>query len=161
MNLRIKKMNSIKKVFTMAAVCVTAGVFTASAQQAKVPPPPPPPPQPPQQKENKVYSEVETQPAFPGGIPGFGEYLSKAIKYPEVDRKNKLTGKVFVTFVVERDGSVTDVVAVRGPSETLKAEAKRVMQASPKWKPGIQNGKPVRVKYTVPINFTLDKEVKI
>ncbi len=141
----------------MAAICLAASFFTASAQQAKTALPPPEPPQP---KDNKVYVSVETPPTFPGGISEFSKYLASSIRYPAVDRQNNVTGKVYITFVIERDGSVTDVAAVRGPSETLQAEAVRVVQASPKWKAGVQGGKPVRVQYTVPIDFTLGKEKK-
>jgi len=108
--------------------------------------------------DNKVFSQVEVQPQFPGGLEAFGKYLQKNIQFPAVDRENGVSGKVICTFVVERDGSLTDIVAVRGPSETTKAEAIRVLRKSPKWKPGIQNNRPVRVSYTVPISFTLGEE---
>ncbi|MDB5009237.1 MAG: TonB family protein [Mucilaginibacter sp.] len=107
---------------------------------------------------NKVYESVENEPAFPGGIQKFYDYLSKAIRYPAVDRENNVTGKVFVQFVVERDGSLTDVKALRGPSQTLSDEAVRAVKASPKWTPGVQNGRKVRVQYTVPVNFTLNSD---
>jgi protein TonB len=108
--------------------------------------------------ENKVFASVENQPEFPGGLSAFGKYLEKNIKYPGVDRENNTQGKVFVSFVVEKDGSLTDISAIRGPSATLKEEAIRVIQKSPKWKPGVQNGRFVRVQYTVPISFTLGSE---
>ncbi len=111
-----------------------------------------------EEETNKVFVSVETSPAFPGGMDAFGKYLVKNIKYPSIDRENNVSGKVFVQFVVERDGSLTDIKTLRGPSETLKEEAIRVLQKSPKWSPGIQNGRPVRVQYTVPINFTLGSE---
>jgi len=105
--------------------------------------------------DGKVYVSVEKSPEFPGGPNAFSTYLQQNIKYPAIDRDNKIQGKVFVSFVVEQDGKLSDIVAVRGPSETTKAEAIRVMTSSPTWKPGVQAGKPVRVQYTVPINFTL------
>ena len=104
---------------------------------------------------NKVYESVEKEPEFPGGIQKFYDYLGKAIKYPAVDRENNVMGKVFVQFVVERDGSLTDVVALRGPDDAMKAEAVRAVKGSMKWKPGVQNGRNVRVQFTVPVNFTL------
>ena len=107
---------------------------------------------------NSFFASVEQQPEFPGGLAAFGKYLEKNMKYPGVDRENNVQGKVFVSFVVERDGSLTDITAVRGPSPTLKEEAIRVLQKSPKWRAGVQNGRPVRVQYTVPINFTLGSE---
>ncbi|MFD0751709.1 energy transducer TonB [Mucilaginibacter calamicampi] len=108
--------------------------------------------------ENKIFVSVESSPEFPGGAAAFTKYLEKNIKYPGVDRENNVSGKVFISFVVEKDGSLTDISAVRGPSSTLKEEAVRILSKSPKWKAGIQNGRPVRVQYTVPINFTLGEE---
>jgi len=108
--------------------------------------------------ESKIFVSVEQAPEFPGGLAAFGKYLEKNIKYPGVDRENNTQGKVFVSFVVEKDGSLTDIAAVRGPSQTLKDEAIRVIQKTPKWKAGVQNGRPVRVQYTIPINFTLGSE---
>jgi TonB family protein len=81
--------------------------------------------------------------------------LAANIKYPAIDREKKITGKVYVTFVIEKDGTLSNVRAVRGPSETTMAEAARAIALSPKWNPGIQRGIPVRVNYTVPVNFTL------
>jgi len=107
---------------------------------------------------NKVYESVETEPAFPGGIEKFYAFLTKTIHYPAVDRENNVTGKVFVQFVVERDGSLTDIKALRGPSQTLQDEAARAVKASPHWTPGIQNGRKVRVQYTVPVSFTLNSD---
>lgn len=104
---------------------------------------------------NQVFSAVEVEPKFNGD---FGGYLSKNIHYPAVDKENNVQGKVFVQFVVERDGSLTDIKVLRSPSETLGDEAVRVLKNSPHWKPGIQNGKPVRVMYTVPISFTLSSD---
>lgn len=104
---------------------------------------------------NEVFTAVEQQPEFPGGIKGFAKYLQTSIKYPAEDVKNKASGKVFVQFIVERDGSLNDIQVLRGISETMNAEAVRVLKRSPKWSPGKQNGKPVRVQYTVPIAFNL------
>ena len=104
---------------------------------------------------NKIYESVENEPEYPGGIDGFYKYLVKVMRYPAVDRENNVTGKVFVQFVVETDGSLTQVKAVRGPSQTLMDEAIRSVKSSPHWKPGVQNGRKVRVQYTVPVNFTL------
>jgi len=105
--------------------------------------------------ERKVFVSVEQAPSFPGGLNAFGKFLEHNIKYPAKSRENNIQGKVFVSFIVEVDGSLSDVVALRGPSEDIKAEAVRVLASSPKWDPGIQNGREVRVQYTVPINFAL------
>jgi TonB family protein len=108
---------------------------------------------------NIVYEAVEHEPEFPGGPDAFGKFLAKTIKYPAVDRNNNVSGKVYISFVVEMDGSLTDIQAIRGPSESLKQEAVRALKASPKWKPGIQNGQAVRVQYTEPVNFTLSNDM--
>ncbi|MES2378566.1 MAG: TonB family protein [Bacteroidota bacterium] len=102
-----------------------------------------------------IFSQVEKQPGFPGGLQAFGQYLANNIKYPTVDKENKTEGRVIVTFVVETDGTLSELKAVRSPSETLSAEAIRVLLRSPKWNPGIQKGRQVRVSYTVPIAFKL------
>jgi protein TonB len=107
---------------------------------------------------NKIFSAVEIQPEFPGGMDKFYAFLGKTIRYPAVDRENNTQGRVIVQFVVERDGSLTDIKALRGPSQTLQDEAIRALKSSPKWHPGIQNNRPVRVQYTVPVNFTLGTE---
>jgi protein TonB len=87
----------------------------------------------------------------------FYKYLGKAIKYPSVARENGTQGRVIVSFVCERDGSLTDVKVARGIGDGCDEEAIRVIKASPHWKPGIQNGRPVRVAYSVPIMFTLSE----
>jgi TonB family protein len=103
-----------------------------------------------------VFSSVEQVPEFPGGVTAFGQYLGRNIRYPALARENKTQGRVIVTFIVEKDGSLTDVHVARGIGDGADEEAVRVINLSPKWKPGIQNGKPVRVSYSVPIAFTID-----
>ena len=102
---------------------------------------------------NQIFTAVEKEPQFPGN---FGAFLARNIRYPRVDKDNNVQGKVFIQFIVETDGSLDDFKVLRAPSETLGDESVRVLSASPKWEPGIQNGRPVRVMYTVPISFTLD-----
>jgi len=104
---------------------------------------------------NKIFASVENLPEFPGGQDKFIAYLSKNIRYPAVDRENGTQGRVILTFVVERDGSLTDIKVTRSLSQGTDAEATRVLKSSPKWKPGIQNGRPVRVQYSVPVSFAL------
>ncbi|MGF7079217.1 TonB family protein [Mucilaginibacter sp. UYCu711] len=106
-------------------------------------------------KKGPVFSQVEKQPQFPGGISGFGRYLADNIKYPAADKEGKTEGRVIASFVVEDDGTLSDVKAIRGPSESMKTEAVRVLLKSPRWVPGVQNGHAVRVSYTVPIQFTI------
>jgi len=107
---------------------------------------------------NKIFTAVEQNPEFPGGLDAFYKYLGKTIRYPAVARENNTQGRVVVSFVCERDGSLTDIKVARGIGDGCDEEAIRVIKASPHWKPGIQNGRPVRVMYSVPINFTLASE---
>ncbi|PWK80398.1 protein TonB [Mucilaginibacter oryzae] len=107
---------------------------------------------------NQIFTSVEQVPEFAGGLEKFGQYLGKNIRYPAVARENNVQGRVICTFVVEKDGSLTDIKVVRGIGSGCDEEAVRVLKNSPKWKPGIQNGRPVRVQYSVPISFTLASE---
>ena len=107
---------------------------------------------------NKTFKAVDIDPSFPGGIEKFYRYLVKNQKYPAEARKTDLKGKVFITFVIERDGMLTDIKIVKSLSAETDAEAIRLIKDSPKWKPGIQNGRPVRVQYTLPIPFPIDNE---
>ena len=105
--------------------------------------------------EEKVFDVVEQMPQFPGGDAALFEYLSTHIKYPTIAKENGVQGRVIVTFVVERDGSITDVKVVKSVDPSLDKEASRVVAGMPKWIPGKQNGSAVRVKYTVPVTFRL------
>lgn len=108
-------------------------------------------------EDTKVYDfvSIETQPGFPGGMEKFYAYLRKAVKYPPMAAENNIQGKVFLSFVVEKNGDLTDIHVDRKLGGGTDEEAVRVLKASPRWTPGIQNGKPVRVKYNIPISFTL------
>ena len=112
-------------------------------------------PEPPKVEETKVFDVVEEMPQFPGGQAALLEYLAKNIKYQVVAEENGVQGRVIVTFVVERDGSITDVRVVKSVDPSLDKEAARVVKSMPKWQPGKQNGSAVRVKYTVPVQFRL------
>ena len=103
----------------------------------------------------KVFDVVEQMPAFPGGPNAMFEYLSKSIKYPAVAEENAVQGRVIVTFVVEKDGSITKVKVAKSIDPSLDKEAVRVIRNMPHWIPGKQNGSAVRVKYTVPVEFRL------
>lgn len=109
----------------------------------------------PQQKDNKVFTAVEHAPDYPGGVNKFYKFLQQNIKYPADARNKKIEGKVFVTFIVEKDGSLSNLKVIRDPGAGCGAEALRVMKLSPKWNAGVQNGHKVRVQYTLPISFTL------
>ena len=106
------------------------------------------------QKEDP-FNVVEDMPAFPGGMEAMIQFISSNIKYPADAKKQKVDGRVLVNFVVEKDGSITEVKVIKPAFPSLDAEAVRVVKAMPKWKPGYQNGKAVRVKFTMPINFSL------
>ncbi len=102
-----------------------------------------------------VFSAVELNPEFPGGEAAFSRFLQQNIRYPKLAHDQNVQGKVYVTFVVDKDGELSDMKVLRDPGAGLGDEAMRVLEASPKWAPGIQNGRPVKVQYTVPINFSL------
>lgn len=132
------------KKFIIMALMAVFGLITVSAQKTVV-----------AQKNQKVFDIVEQMPEYPGGQAALFEYLSKNIKYPADAEKKKVEGKVFVTFVVDTDGKITDVSLLKKVFPSLDAEAVRVISAMPNWIPGKQKGQVVRVKYTVPIMFRL------
>ena len=106
-------------------------------------------------EEQQIFQVVEEMPEFPGGMAECLKFLSKNIKYPPIAQENGVQGRVIVQFVVNQDGSIVDPVVVRSVDPYLDKEALRVIQMMPKWKPGKQRGKAVRVKYTVPVTFKL------
>ena len=114
-------------------------------------------PEPPKQvvEETKIFTVVEQMPLFPGGDAALMGYLRDNIHYPTVAAENGVQGRVVVGFVVERDGSITDVNVLRSVDPSLDREAVRVVKSMPKWTPGKQNGSAVRVKYQVPVTFRL------
>ena len=105
--------------------------------------------------EQEIFKIVEEMPSFPGGEGKLMEYVSKNIKYPQIARETGIQGRVFVNFVVEPDGSVSNVTVLRGIGGGCDEEAMRVVKNMPKWKPGKQRGKAVRVQYMLPVNFRL------
>ena len=160
-------------------------IIPITKQEIKPPPPPPPPPEVIEIVEDEVEIEeeleiedtesdedemieieeesddeffmvVENMPEFPGGDLGLMKYIQKNVKYPPIAKEYNITGKVYVSFIVDKSGSVTNVKIVRGVDKNLDAEALRVVKSLPKYKPGKQRGKPVRVMFTIPINFTLN-----
>lgn len=102
-----------------------------------------------------VFEPLEAQPTFPGGMDRFYKYLAKAIRYPAMAQDNNIQGKVFLSFIIEKNGSLTDIKIERKLGYGTDEEAIRVLKSSPRWIPGIQNGKLVRVKYNIPISFAL------
>ena len=117
--------------------------------------PPPPPKAVEEEATEEIFVVVEQQPEFPGGMSALMKFLSDNIKYPVIAQENGIQGRVITTFVVERDGSITDMNVVRGQDPSLDKEAVRVIKTMPRWKPGQQRGKPVRVRFTLPVQFRL------
>ncbi len=111
----------------------------------------------PQEEEEEIlnFYVIENKPKFPGGQAAMFKYIAEHTKYPEIAKENGITGKVYVQFVIGKDGKVTDVKVIRGVDPYLDKEAVRVVKSMPKWKPGSQRGKPVKVSFQLPINFTL------
>lgn len=107
---------------------------------------------------NAVFEIVEVMPVFPGGMSALMKYIGENIKYPEEAKKKNMQGRVYVAFIVNQDGSISDTRIIRGASPLLDAEALRVIGSMPKWKPGMQKGKAVRVQYSVPVVFSLKKQ---
>ncbi len=106
-------------------------------------------------EEEEIFLIVEQMPQFPGGDEALRKYLAQSVKYPVIAQENGIQGRVFVSFVVAKNGEVTNVKVARPFDPNLDKEAVRVVQSMPKWAPGMQRGKAVKVSYTVPINFVL------
>ena len=135
----------MKKLFLMCAMAVLC-LMTANAQKTIV-----------SQSNQSVYDEVEVMPEFPGGMPAMIEFLQTNIKYPEDAIKQHVGGRVMVMFVVETDGSLSNVRVAKNVFPSLDAEAVRVVKTMPKWKPGKEKGRLVRVNYTLPVVFSINK----
>ena len=133
-------MKKLILLLLMAGCCL----MTANAQKTVV-----------SQTDQKVFDTVEQMPEYPGGMQAMIEFLQTNMKYPEDAAKQKVEGRVMVQFVVETDGSVSDVHVAKQVFPSLDAEAIRVVQAMPKWTPGKEKGNVVRVKYNLPIVFRM------
>lgn len=101
---------------------------------------------------------VDKQPEYPGGLEGIKQTMNDYLHYPQEDREKQRKGKVYIQFIIEKDGHVSNVHAISGPSETMKAEAERVVKLFAPWQPGLKDNKPARVIYTMPIGFSLALE---
>lgn len=106
-----------------------------------------------QQSEERWYEPVEEMPSYPDGMGALMQYLSENIHYPKEAEMKGIRGRVLCSFVVERDGSISNVKVLRSVDPSLDAEAVRVIEAMPRWTPGKQDGKPCRVAFTLPVNF--------
>ncbi len=156
------KFAQLKAILVLPVAVCLAVAFSVSCQQAteSIPPPPPPPPPPPTEVSvptDEVFTVVEEMPQFPGGDEGRTNFLMNNLKYPAKAIEKGIQGKVFVSFVVEKDGSIGNVKLLRGIDESCDAEAVRVVSSMPKWQPGKQNGEAVRVQFNMPISFKLSK----
>jgi len=109
-----------------------------------------------EEAEAQVFFIVENMPEFPGGDLELRKHIAQNVQYPEIAKENGIQGRVFIQFVVNQKGEIEQVKVVRGVDPALDKEAIRVISSLPKWKPGSQRGKPVRVSFTVPINFQLN-----
>ena len=109
----------------------------------------------PSADNDKIFDVVEQMPEFPGGQAALLKWIGGNVKYPAIAEENGIQGRVVCTFIVDRDGSITDVKVARSIDPSLDNEAVRVLSQMPKWKPGMMKGQPVRVKYTVPVTFKL------
>lgn len=136
-------------------VAQTSFISDPNDNRTPTPPPAPVAPEPTQEETEEIFTVVEQAPEFPGGQSELMKYLSSSIRYPEIAVENGIQGRVIVQFVVERDGSATQVEIARGVDPSLDKEAIRVVKEMPKWKPGQQRGKPVRTKFTLPVQFRL------
>lgn len=110
---------------------------------------------PPEDYRNDIFIYVESTPEFPGGSAKMMEYITKNLVYPSEAKKNKIEGRVFVSFIVEKDGSITNVKVLRGLGSGCDEEAIRIVEKMPNWTPGSNSGKPINVKFTLPIRFSL------
>lgn len=106
-------------------------------------------------EDNQIFEFLEEMPEFPGGQGAMMKWLGDNVKYPAIAAENNIQGRVMVSFVVERDGSVSNVKILRGVDPSLDKEAIRLINAMPKWKPGMQTGKPVRARFNIPVTFKL------
>ncbi len=106
-------------------------------------------------REEEIFLFAEEMPGFPGGDLALRKYLANAVKYPVIAQENDIHGKVYVSFVIDETGNITNVHLLRGVDTSLDNEALRVVQTMPNWKPGKQGGKPVKVRYSLPIQFEL------
>lgn len=133
----------MKKLIIMSLMAML-GLTTVSAQKTVV-----------AQKNQQVFDVVEQMPEYPGGMSALLEYLMQNVKYPEDAEKQKIEGKVMASFVVETDGSISEIKVLKPVYPSLDAEAVRVVQGMSNWTPGKQRGECVRVRYTLPIMFRL------
>jgi protein TonB len=135
----------MKKMILLSMMAVL-GLMTANAQKTVI-----------SQSNQSVYDQVEQMPEFPGGMPAMIEFLQTNLKYPKDAIKQDVGGRDMVMFVVETDGTLSNVRVAKKVFPSLDSEAVRVVKTMPKWKPGKEKGRPVRVNFTLPVVFSLKK----
>ena len=154
-----KKSNPIAmgRCLVLLPVVFAAVVFTAKAKSVNADPVVTEETINQEPQDDVVFTVVEEQPVFPGGEGAMMAFIKNNLKYPESCVKDSIQGRVTLSFIVEKDGSVTNISEIRSPNPDLTAEAARLVQSMPKWEPGKQRGQKVRVKYVIPITFRLQK----
>jgi TonB family protein len=162
---RLKLMFVLPLAFSMLLV-ISCGPDVPTQQEKEVVKPqtdapneadrPPPPLQVREDEPKKIFTVVEVMPEYPGGENEMMKFLAENIKYPTAAKENGISGKVYVTFIVDQNGLIGDITILRGIGAGCDEEAMRVIKMMPKWKPGTQRGQAVRVQYNLPIKFTLD-----
>ena len=145
MNAKIEKANGLwwRLLTTMSVMAILLMANTTVTAQNK------------KAANDKVHEKVEVMPEFPGGDQAMMDFVAKNVVYPQEARDKEISGRVMVGFIVEKDGSISDAKVVKGIGGGCDEEAVRVVNAMPKWKPGKQKGKPVRVSFMMPFNFKL------
>jgi protein TonB len=146
-------MNTTKKIITFCFILLGfTNLYAQNNKKDTIIQPPYDGPAPPEGME--VYTVVQVMPGFPGDIK---KYLADSIRYPEDAKEKKVQGTVYINFIIEKNGSVSNIRILRSPDTILNAEAKRVISTMPNWTPGKQNGKPVRVQEMIPVHFKLKR----
>lgn len=144
------------KTLFLSLLLLFTGVANAQTESVHVVPPTPSPVEPVQEKNDVVYTYVEQMPEFPGGNEAMMEFIRKNLRYPETAKETGVEGRVIVRFVVNEDGTVSDITILRDIGAGCGAEAVHVVKMMPKWKSGKQNGRAVRTYMTLPVMFRLN-----
>ena len=144
-NNKIEKYHTMKKLILLATIAILCGTNAATAQTDTV--------------NNKTFVEVDIKPEFPGGIDSMYAFLYRIIKYPKKAIRKNITGVVYATFIVEKDGQISNAKILRDIGGGCGKEVLRVINAMPKWKPGILDGELIRTELLLPITFNLENNV--
>lgn len=168
---RLKLMLALPLALSMMLLISYSPNAMAQEEENKVPPPPPKQikvveksigdQDPAAYEEEVIFTVVEDMPEYPGGKDAFYAYIGNNIRYPVKAKENGTSGTVYITYVVEKDGSISNVSVLRGIGDGCDEEGVRVVKGMPNWKPGKQRGKAVRVQYNLPIKFNLDGDKKV